>query len=223
MSVTVITCCYGTRHPSFWKSWWQSVQQLDPAPDQAIICYDGIRGRLGEDLRTVPLRTVWSVNAHRWRYPQAYYLQRAVEAAETEWVWILDIDDIALVNALDGLDAVAADVWQMGFLRSDGERYVVPTMTNAEYLDGIGNPYVAGSAFRVDAFKEAGGFPDIAFQDWGLWRRLARAGAWFESSGRPHFHYMRHPHTRGELELTLDVRAGHLVDMFATEEFHAVA
>ena len=44
--------------------------------------------------------------------------------------------------------------------------------------------------------------------------RPAQARASFQSSGRTHFHYMRHPHTRGETELTLDCRGKHLEEMY---------
>lgn len=206
MSVTVVSCAYGVRYASFYRPWRTAIGLLDPAPDAVIVATDGV------------------VNSHdviqptgSWRHPQAFLLQRAIEAAETDWVWIVDLDDLAKPDALAGLEDVDADVWQMGFDRSDGETYVVPQMTAAEYLASERNVFVAGSAIRRDAFLSVGGFPDIALQDWGLWRRLARDGCTFQSSGRTHFHYMRHPHTRGELELTLADRAAHLAEMFEAE------
>lgn len=154
----------------------------------------------------------------KWRHPQAYHLNEAIRQVETEWAWIVDIDDIVMVDGLRGLGDVEADVWQMGFLRSDGELYRPPALTNDEYLAERGNPYVAGSAIRVEAFREVGGFTDIAFQDWGLWRRLALVGATFQASDRAHFHYMRHPYARSVVELTPERRAFHEAQMLADEE-----
>lgn len=194
MSVTVVSCVYGTRFWGFVERWWDAVEKLDPAPDDVRLVKGG----------ECP-----------WRHPQAYYLNQAIAESGTEWVWIVDIDDIAHPDALAGLDDVDADVWQMGFDRSDGETYVPPPLSNGEYLASPRNVYVAGSAIRVEAFRAVGGFRDVALQDWDLWRRLAVHGARFQSSGRTHFRYMRHALTRGATELTMDRRGEHLEEMLS--------
>ena len=147
-----------------------AVEALHPVPDEVIV---GGPIRLGQC---------------SWRHPQAFYLQKAIEHADTDWVVISDIDDLLYPDALAGLEDVAADVWQMGF-----DDYVVPQLTAEEYLRLEGNPFVGSSAIRVSSFHAVGGFHDIAFQDWGLWRRMARAGMTFESSGRAHFRYRPAP------------------------------
>lgn len=151
-----------------------------------------------------------------WKHPQAFYLNEAINRAATDWVVIADIDDLLMPDALHGLEDVQADVWQMGY-ETERASYVVPQMTNEEYLSSPSNPYVGTSAIRVEAFREVGGFHDVALQDWELWRRMARAGYTFESSGRTHFHYMRHEATRGVTELTMDARAEHLAEMMEAE------
>lgn len=208
MTVTVVTCGYGPRYASFFKPWWQAVQMLDPQPDAVIASVDGFVRASGPTVIQAPCE---------WRHPQAFYLNAAIRHAETDWVVIADLDDLLMPDALDGLEDVEADVWQMGFHRSDGEIYVVPQLTADEYLASSRNVFVGSSAIRREAFLAVGGFPDVALQDWALWRRLARAGATFQSSGRTHFHFMRHPQTRGSLELTLDVRAGHVAEMMEAE------
>jgi hypothetical protein len=85
------------------------------------------------------------------------------------------------------------------------------------------NVFTAGSAVRVTDYWKAGGFADVALQDWSLWRRMALAGVTFNASGRAHYNYMRHPGTRGAVELTLDVRDAHMAEMVAAEERCAVA
>jgi hypothetical protein len=64
---------------------------------------------------------------------------------------------------------------------------------------------------------DAGGFPDVALQDWALWRQLARMGAVFAPGDRPRFRYMRHGRTRGATELTLKRRASHVREMLDLE------
>lgn len=197
MTVSVITCAYGL-FDRFLPRWREAVRQLDPQPDAVIVVTDA----------GLPCP---------WKHPQAFYLNAAVALADTDWAVISDVDDHPKRDALDGLDAVDADVWQMGFDRSDGETYIPRVLDNDAFLASDRNVYVGSSAIRIEAFNTAGGYPDVALQDWALWRRLAANGARFESSGRTHFHYMRHPNTRGTVELTASARAEHLAEMKATE------
>lgn len=148
-------------------------------------------------------------------------MQRAIMAADTDWVLIADIDDVLHPDALEGIDTIAADVWQLGYVRSDAEEYLPPRLTPAELLAANKCVYVGSSAIRTDIFHDCGGYPDIALQDWGLWRRLARHGAVVEPSTRTHFTYMRHPETRGKTELTAAMRAEHLAEMMEAELAYA--
>jgi hypothetical protein len=90
-------------------------------------------------------------------------LHDAIMAATSEWVWILDIDDLALPDALDGLDKVDGDVWQMGYQTDDGHGnvsgYEPPQLTAEEYLDQRGNPFTAGSASAQRRSGVAAGSP----------------------------------------------------------------
>jgi hypothetical protein len=208
VSVTVVSCVYGDVFPEFIDRWAAAIHALEPAPDAVIVAAD----------RSYYVPNAETVEAEcEWKHPQAFYLQTAIAHAVTDWVWIADIDDIAIPNALRGIDTVDADVWQMGFDRSDGEIYVPPLITNEEYLESRRNVYVGSSAIRTDAFDAVGGLADIALQDWGLWRKLAKNGATIEPSGRVHFRYMLHDNTRSETELTLEQRAAHLAEMMESE------
>ena len=96
-----------------------------------------------------------------------------------------------------------------------------PPLTAAEVYDSPRNLIPAGSFIRTEAFRECGGYLDVALQDWSLWRRLSLHGARFESSDRAHYGYMRHPRTRGATELTVDARAEHFDEMREAELAHA--
>lgn len=212
MTVTVVSCVYGKHYYPFVPRWLAAIEDLDPSPDAVIVATDG--GIEIPDVRVIE-------SFCHWRYPQAWHLQQAIMAATTDWVWIVDIDDLAFPDGIAGLEDVAADVWQLGFERSDGEFYTPPRLTPGEFLASKRNVYVAASMIRTDIFREVGGFRDVALQDWELWRRLCKHGAVVESSGRRHFGYMRHPRARGNTELTLDVRADHLAEMMEAELAHA--
>lgn len=214
MSVTVVSCVYGERgYERFIDGWAASITALNRRPDHVIVGCDGTYG-LPAFVRAI-------VKPCPWLHPQAFYLQEAIHAASTEWVWILDIDDRAMPDALDGIDEVAADVWAMGYRRSDGELYVPPALSAEKVLASPRNMIPAGSAIRIDAFRRCGGFRDVAFQDWSLWRILASNGATFQTSGRIHYRYRRHAATRSTVELTTDRRPGHLAEMMANELVNA--
>lgn len=203
--VTVVSCLYGNRgYDRFIHPWAEAIRGLDPAAIEAIVAADSPY--------YVPGALV-IVSRCGWRYPQAYYLQQAITATRTEWVWIVDIDDLAIPDALEGIGDVTADVWATGYLRSDGELFTPPQLTADEYLTLPGNPIAAGSMIRTEAFRACGGFPDVAFQDWALWQRLARRGASFKASTRAQYHYRRHEQTRTAVELRPELRAQHETEL----------
>ncbi len=204
-NVTVVSCLYGDTHTRFLSEWSHSVRNLNPRPADVVVCTDRAY--------TIDAAFVHIPMEQPWEHRQAFYLQKAVKAAMTEWVWVLDIDDRALPDALQGLDEVAADVWQMGYVNTAGARYCPPALPNHDYLESPRNMYVGGSAFRVGAFHEVGGYRDVALQDWDLWRRLAENGAAFEASGRVQFHYTQHEASRTDTELTMGRRPDHLAEM----------
>lgn len=190
--VTIISCVYGPTHTKFLPRWLDATKKI---PRNALI--------VAPEMSKCP-----------WQYPQAFYLNWAANLAETEWVWISDIDDLPFPDALDGLEDVEADVWLTGF------GHPIPRLTNEEYLASPENVYPGSSAFRLEAFHRAGGFPDIAFQDWGLWRRMARTGATFDPSARAHFSYTQHDASRSRTDITPARRAEHLAELYADQEIH---
>lgn len=208
VDVTVISCIYGDTHDRFVDAWIAGLTHLDPlASGFWIVATDAPRGH----------PAFYTMPPCEWKHSQAYYLQQALALVDTEWVWIHDIDDIAWSDALQGIDEVAADVWQLGYNRSDGEVYFPPQLTADEVLNSDRNEFVAGSCIRTSKLLEVGGFPDVALQDWALWRRLALAGATFQASDRIHFNYRRHQDARGERELTIDRRDADVREMLDAE------
>jgi len=104
------------------------------------------------------------------------------------------VDDRILPGMARLVDGVTAGVLQVGYIRSDGFQYVPPALAPDEYLQWGGNPYVSGSPFTRAAFELSGGFPDIAWSDWGLWRRMARQRVEVASAGLVAYRYRWEPH-----------------------------
>ncbi len=186
MTVAVVSCVYGTDYDQFIPEWENALKNLTRPADEIILHH-------GERLPDE-------------EYPQARLLNEAVLQATSEWIWKLDVDDLALPDALDLIDYVASDVWLMGYVHSVDGEYVPPALPNDQYLASSKNTYPSMSAFRREAFLEVGGYPLIGHEDWGLWRRMARANCAFESSGRVHCMYRRHPQSRTETEFSQDAR-----------------
>lgn len=210
MSISVISCLYGeSGYQRFIRAWAEHIAALNRRPDHVIVA--------GDHACEMPPFVRHIIRPCPWLHPQAFYLQEAIENASTDWVWIVDIDDLAMPDALDGIDECAADVWMVGYRRSDGTEYVPAPVSAQEVLAASTSVIPAGSAIRVEAFKRAGGFRDVAFQDWALWRSLAERGATFASSGRVGYRYRQHSRARTAVELSDDRRAGHLAEMMATE------
>lgn len=202
-SVSVVSCCYGT-FARFVPRWSEYVRALDPAPDDVIVACD-------QPLQIPLARTI--VSPCPWKHPQAWYLNLAIEVAATDWVWIVDIDDCVMRDGLVGVETFDSDVLQVGYVRSDGEE-CFPGLTDLRDLH-LRNGLTSGSLIRVEAFRRIGGFRDVAFQDWDLWRRFLEDGSWFGFLGRATYHYMRHPYTRSETELRPELRDVHIAEMSA--------
>ena len=188
-SVAVVTCIYGDNGYDRWLPVWvESILALRRKPDEVILVADREYDVPGVKVVVEPCT---------WEYSCAFYLNAAALAANSEWVWTLGIDDLAMPDGLDGIDEIDADVWQLGYLRSDGRCYAPPQLQPSEYLSMLAtNPYVGASVVKRESFCACGGYPDIEFEDWGLWRRMARGGMRFLSSKRQHFHYTIGTHTQ---------------------------
>jgi hypothetical protein len=216
VDVTIISCLYGSTHDDYLGDWLNCVGLLNPAPREVIIGTDRYR-------HLTSVIEVFRRRQNRRSYPQAFHLNSALQEVRSEWVWIHDIDDLAFPDALEGIEQTDADVVQCGYERSDGEVYIPPSLAADEILALKHNPFVAGSFVRTDILLDAGGFPDVALQDWALWRHLARIGAVFAGGDRPRFKYMRHAKTRGARELTTPARLKHVGEMLAWEDRFALA
>jgi hypothetical protein len=185
LDVTIVSSLYGTTHIRFLEDWVSAITHLDPAPRRVILATSYCP--------FIPPVHVYQYRNCPWTHPQAWYLNQALKWVDTDWVWFVDIDDLAFPDALEGIDVYAADVVQVGFRRSDGEVHLPKS-------DGPMNQYVGASLVRMAALSRVGGFHDVADQDSDLWERLLEAGAQFRSADRPRFFYQRHPDARTERE-----------------------
>lgn len=123
----------------------------------------------------VPVRHVHANTLHEAR-------NDALALVETEWVTFLDADD-ELERCYFDFDPTA-DV-NIPWVRYDFEaaRRLNVAGHRHDCIAGClaeGNYIVIGATVRAEVVRAAGGFRDWAmYEDWDLWARIWRAGAWF--------------------------------------------
>jgi hypothetical protein len=114
----------------------------------------------------------------------------------------MDIDDRIRPNAMFEIRVVDAEVYMAGLLNSDNVVGISKNLSAKQVLDSRANLINAGSAFKKWIWSEVGGYPDIRFHDWGLWRRLARHGARFVSAYDVSYDYRMAPDSASQLPYT---------------------
>ena len=167
-------------YEEFIGEWFEAC--LLAQPDQIVLVSDRMRSvPAGVTLRVVDPPTQ--------KYPIPYYANCAVEACETDWCWNMDIDDLIRRDALWEIRVVDADVYVAGMFTSKGVEHIPKGLDWWTVLSSPDNHVPAGSAFRKWLWELVGGYPDIGFHDWGLWRLMAKQRATFAISGRVLYDY----------------------------------
>lgn len=176
--VTVWTTVFGGYH-RFLPGWLDAAAAA--RPDRLLIVSDR---HLEVPADVIVAEPVGEFPEHRFR-------NIACEAADG-WLWQIDVDDRIMPDAVGVLAGRTCDVVMAGFETTSGGRHVPEVLPHSDFLQGP-NRYASGSPFTRDVWERAGGFPNIAFSDWGFWRRCARIGSTFEAAGRPCYWYRDEP------------------------------
>jgi glycosyltransferase involved in cell wall biosynthesis len=165
-----------------------SVRAQTLAPAELLVVDDGSRDESGDIARDLGARCIRQEN----RGPGAAR-NRGVRETDAELLAFLDADDLFLPNKLAqqvghfadrSVVACCADAWTLrdgrrGAARN-ADKELPETLSFTDLL--AGNPVVCSTVVvRRAAFERAGGFDEdpalIATEDYDLWLRLARLGA----------------------------------------------
>lgn len=182
--VTIFGSCFG-HYDEYAGRWADAIDHMHIKPEEVFLAVD----------RTLPIPK-WITQvvvdpATEWPIPG--YSNYALSFIETEWAWRIDIDDMPLPDMLVGMDP-DCDVWHGGYVNQRKNVYIPADVTAQEVLALPYNPILSCSAFRASLGRDVW-YPDIAFDDWGFWRRMAKAGARFKSAKRTLYQYDFHPET----------------------------
>lgn len=172
--LTVVVMSYGepgNQYCQFVDRWWSSVVAINPAEVIVVHTDPEPLGLLAKAPSQLNVRSMPMAGSH----PVA--LNVAIEAATQPWVSAIGVDDCYRPGATELLpqaDAMGAEImlWDHYEIGS----HVWRTFWNAERLT-TANTVQGASPFRRSLWQRAGGFPDIAWSDWGFWLRCAKAGA----------------------------------------------
>jgi hypothetical protein len=179
VEVTVWTTVFGRYH-RFLPEWLECAERAGPG--RILVVSD----------RPLDVAADVVVAEPQGRFPEAFMRNVACENGDG-WLWQVDVDDRIMPDALQVLVGRDCDVVQVGYVSTAGG-HRNPTLTsNEQYLANRHNEWMSGSPFTKDMWVRAGGFPDIAWSDWGFWRRCCRAGARVEAAGRPCYVYREEP------------------------------
>jgi hypothetical protein len=176
--ITLWTTVFGDYH-RFLDRWIKA--SVEANPDRILVVSDR---PLSIDAEVVVAEPIGP-------YPEAVFRNAACRHAKDGWLWQIDVDDLILPDALTVLEGRDCDVVQVGWVSMENPDWKdIPSFrSNEDYLSNDNNTFTGTSPFTKDVWQRAGGFPYIAYNDYGFWRRCARVGAKFEFANQVCFQY----------------------------------
>jgi hypothetical protein len=180
--VTIITAIYGDKYDQYIEGWSEAIDNLTIQPKR-IIC--------GSDrLKDIRAERIVSQPAPGWVWKSPWYWNSAAEMTDTEWIWVLDIDDRIKPDALEGLMEQTCDIWLMGMHTNGAEVYLPPHLTNEQIATAEHCYFCCGSPIRRSWWKQ-NRYRDLAFTDWAMWRTSAKMGASFGWANKMGYTYRK--------------------------------
>jgi len=187
-TIGVVTTCHTYTH--FIPDWSASVVELNRKPDEVIIACTNpanVIANLDPRLHDV---TVISVQQP---FLLSKYLNRAVQALDTDWVAWIGADDRYRPTAFDDLPLESSDVIGFGMAWPNGSATVPSNVTPERVLRVTDNLLLCGSLFRKSLWETHPFNEDLfPFEDWGFWVGCAAQGARITTTGRVDFDYSTH-------------------------------
>jgi hypothetical protein len=180
--VTIITAIYGDKYDQFIEGWSEAVSNLTVEP-RRVIC-------AGDRLRDINAEQIVSQPAVGWKWRSPWYWNSAARNTDTEWIWVLDIDDRIKPNALENLMEQTCDIWLVGIDVNGTENYLPPRLTNEQIASSEHCYFCCGSPIKRSWWQK-NPYKDLAFTDWAMWRPSAQMGARFEWANKVGYYYRK--------------------------------
>lgn len=185
-TVGIVTTVYS--YEKFLFGWCASIRALERQPDKVIVAahnHESVAKILTTEL---PQAIVVPVAES---FVLSHYLNKAVEACNTDWVGWIGVDDRYRPTAFNGIDQCNADIFGFGMRYSDsGNEW---HYSNDLHCCSYYNPIPCGSPFRRWIWEKLPFQTQLMpFEDWAFWTGAHVLGATAEGTGRIDFDYARH-------------------------------
>lgn len=189
MSITLVTVAHGPQYRAFLPQWCAAANALQRQPDHIIIVTDDKPHTAAQTLELTTPNTILLAKGRHDHHPQIY-VNLAIEAAETDWICKMDVDDLIRPHALTPLDDTEADVWMFGieYLRAS---LPAQNVNSVDILHSQENLVFSGSPFRRWLTDKAK-FRDMIYEDWAFWIDCAKQDANFKPSPTIDYEYVMH-------------------------------
>ncbi len=181
MSVTLYTTAWGGYWEKYGQAWTKHIENLDPKPDRVIIVSDR------------PIETLWEVilTDTPEEHIMSHYRNVALNNTDTEWIIGSDLDDIPYSFFLNGLDeeydicAHSIDISDGTYEKSSSEKW-----NNLFELNRYINPITSCVPVKTELIKKVGGYPELWYEDAGLWIKLRMINAKIKFDPTPRYLYV---------------------------------
>lgn len=190
MTVGICSVAYGETYHNFLGEWSQAVAALETKPDVITIVHDGVTQSTRDAVNNL-IDVLW-VEDHftQFEYHPQYLINTAISLTRADWIMKLDVDDLVLPHALNGVKDCQADVLNLGY-RVGAAEFLSQRVSTEQVLQRSSNLISSCSPFRKWLWHR-NPFKDISFDDWGFWFEAAREGATFDATGTVDYIYRVH-------------------------------
>ena len=164
----------GNRYSRFVSRWWDAIAAMKPRPAEVVVVHSDPEplGLLAAAPDGIPVVAVPFAGSH------AAMCNAGVRAASQPWCSTIGVDDCYCPDALGLLgaaDAIGADVMVWNHRERDSD-HVWECFWSSRHLRRC-NTVQGASPFRKALWERVGGFPDLAWFDWGFWLMAAKHDA----------------------------------------------
>lgn len=190
MSIGVVTVAVGEKYQNRLPEWARSIMSLTTQPDEICIVTNTVPMGLVAEVHDLLPQATFMISNRPWRHHPQVLVNDAIEKTFTTWICKMDVDDLFLPHALDGLEESSADVFCFG-ISYLGQDLPGQSPSPEQVLSRQANLVFSGSPYRRKLWV-GNPYRDMIFEDWAFWVGCAARGAIFQSSQRIDYVYSVH-------------------------------
>lgn len=205
VDVSIVTPLYSLEYARFLPAWWESIEQLDPAPADVVIAHTEIVTDIVSDY---PVRTVLVDEP-------SCALDAGLRISGTKWLAMMCMDDTYVADAFASVEGATTDIVGFNLQGTSG----TPLRNSWDSLSASSNGVNYHSVFTRELFNSIGGVPAVFYHDWAFWLKAKTIGATFYDA--PGIQVIYDDTTVGRMSHKAPADAAAQVSLFInTEEHH---